>query len=159
MFWSVASLLISVVALATSYLALVYTARPRVRVSLVNDEHFPAMQLVTLNFRVEMRSRLKKAVADMKLYINFTPPLEPVDVTFGADLELSDSNVRTGKGASRCLVVTGVRVSREEPVPYEDFSVRVKTPQRSGTYHGWITAFAHDSADDCGVSRFQITVL
>jgi hypothetical protein len=106
-----------------------------------------------------MRSWLKKAAADMRIYVNFTPDIEPVEVAFGSALELSDSNVRTGKGPSRYLVVTGVRISREEPVPYEDFTVRVQTPKKSGTYRGWITCFAHGSGDDCGVSHFQITVL
>ena len=152
------SLIVSIAALLISYLALIYTARPKVRVTLLNNEYFKPSQVVTLKFRVTMRSHLKKAAADMRVYVNFAPDIEPLVATFGAALEFSDSNVRTGKGASRCLVVPGIRVSREEPVPYEDFTIRAQMPSIPGSYAGWITCFAHDSQDDCGVSHFTVNV-
>lgn len=156
---SVASLLISAMAFIVSYIALVYTARPRVRVSLLNGQGVSPDQVVVLKFRVTMRSRLKRAASDMRIFVNFTSELEPIDVSFGSAFELSDSSVINGKGGSRYLLVTGVRVSKEEPIPYEDFVARIHTPKESGTYHGWTTCFAHGSVDDCGVSHFQVEVL
>ena len=94
----------------------------------------------------------------MRIFVNFTPDIEPLVATFGSALELTDSNVRTGKGPSRYLVVTGVRVSREEPVPYEDFTIGAQMSSMPGSYAGWITCFAHGSLDDCGVSHFTINV-
>jgi hypothetical protein len=145
-------------ALITSYIALLYTARPRVSVTLLGNNSYAPLQLATLEFRVAMKSRLRRAASDMRIFVNFTPEVEPLEAAFGSALELRDSNVRIGKGPSRYLVVTGVRVSKDEPVPYEDFTIRIRTPQVPGTYRGWVTCFAHGSTDDCGVSHFQITV-
>jgi hypothetical protein len=105
-----------------------------------------------------MRSRIKKAAADMRIYINFVPEVEPVSAHYGSALELETSHVRTGKGPSRYVVVTGIRISRLEPVPYEDFTVRIQVPPAPGVYKGWITCFAYGSADDCGVSNFALRV-
>jgi hypothetical protein len=155
---TIVSLVISIAALAISYVALLYTARPKVRVTLLNDESFKPGQVVTLKFRVEMRSRLRRAASDLRIFVNFVPDIEPLVASYGSALELSDSNVRTGKGPSRYLTVTGIRVSREEPVPYEDFTIRAQMPSETGTFKGWITCFAHGSTDDCGVSHFAIKV-
>jgi hypothetical protein len=155
---TIVSLVISISALAVSYLALLYTARPKVRVTLLNDESFKPGQVVTLSFRVTMRSRLKRAVSDLRVFTNFVPDVEPLVVSFGSALELTDSNVRTGKGPSRYMTVTGIRISREEPVPYEDYTIAAKMPDEAGIFKGWITCFAHGSTDDCGVSHFAIKV-
>lgn len=159
MITAISSLIISVIALAISYLALIYTARPKVRVRVLTAGSLRSTQVVDLSFRVEMRSRLKRAAADMRMYINFTPDVEPISATFGSALELNSTEVRSGKGPSRYVVVTGVRISRDEPVPYEDFVVRAQMPQVPGIYQGWVTCFAHGSGDDCGVSRFRLVVI
>ncbi len=148
----------SIMALAISYLALVYTAKPRVDVVLVNSQVYATSSDQDLQFRVEMKSRIKKAAADMRIYVNFVPDIEPINARFGSALELDTDNVRTGKGPSRYVVVTGVRISKLEPVPYEDFVVRARMAKAPGIYKGWVTCFAYGSADDCGVSHFTITV-
>lgn len=158
MFATITSLVVSVAALAISYVALLYTARPKVRVTLLNDESFKQGQVVTLKFRVAMRSRLRRAASDLRIFVNFVPDIEPLVASFGSALEHNDSNARTGKGPSRYLTVTGIRVSREEPVPYEDFTIRAQMPTKTGAFKGWVTCFAHGSTDDCGVSHFSVKV-
>jgi hypothetical protein len=111
-----------------------------------------------LRFRVKMRSRIKKAAAHLRIYVNFVPSVEPINARYGSALELETTNVRTGKGPSRYVVVTGIRISRLEPMPYEDFVVRARMPAVPGTYQGWVTCFAYGSADDCGVSHFTLAV-
>ncbi len=155
---TIASLIISIVALVVSYVALIYTARPRVKVALINEKIFNPGQVATLRFRVTMQSRLRRAASDLRIFVNFEPAVEPLVANFGSALELTDSNVRTGKGPSRYVTITGIRVSREEPMPYEDFTVEAKIPMKPGVFNGWITCFAHGSTDDCGVSRFWIVV-
>ena len=155
---SFVSVILSVLAVAISYMALIYTAKPRVVVELVYNHLLHAGQEHDLRFRVKMRSRIKKAAADLRIYINFVPSIEPINARYGSALELETTNVRTGKGPSRYVVVTGIRISRLEPMPYEDFVVRARMPNVAGTYKGWVTCFAYGSADDCGVSHFTLTV-
>jgi hypothetical protein len=156
---NVASLLISGAALTISYVALVYTARPRVRVKLMNGRLVTTGDLTELRFRAMMRSRLKRAATDLRMYVIFPQEITPIEVRFGGALERCSSDVRSGRGSHRYLVVSGVRLSRDEPIPYEDFVVQAQIPQIPGIYRGWITSFAHNSTDDCGVSHFQITVV
>jgi hypothetical protein len=153
------SLLISGAALAVSYTALVYTARPRVRVKLVSGASIAADEIGELQFRAMMRSHLKRAAADLRFYVIFPPEVALIEARFGAALQRKNTEVREGKGSRHYLVVSGVRISRDEPFPYEDFIIRARMPRIPGTYRGWITCFAHNSTDDCGVSHFQLSVL
>jgi hypothetical protein len=155
---SLVSVVLSLMAVAISYMALVYTAKPRVVVELVDNQPLHAGQEHDLQFRVKMGSRIKKAAADLRIYVNFVPQVEPINARYGSALELETTHVRTGKGPSRYVVVTGIRISRLEPIPYEDFVVRARMPNVSGTHKGWVTIFAYGSADDCGVSHFSLTV-
>ncbi|MFD3489235.1 hypothetical protein ACFWWB_01525 [Streptomyces sp. NPDC058690] len=152
------SLTASLVSLIVAYLALVYTARPKARIRLLSGDSFPAGQAATLTFRVTVRSRLKRTAADMRIYVNFPGEVDVRLIRFGSALERVDTNARQGKGGAKYVTATGVRVSKREPVKFEDFEVEIVTPQQSGKYKGWTTAFAHGSADDCGTDQFEITV-
>lgn len=157
----IATLAVSLVALAISYVALVYTARARVRVFLVSNNQLARGQVTALRFRVTMRSHLKRSAADMRIYVNFPPGVEPLVIRHGSNLELSNSNSRPGKGGGKYLTATNMRVSNREPIKHEDFTVEVMVPlqAQTGRHRGWVTVFAHGSADDCGTDTFDFWVL
>lgn len=118
----------------------------------------PANKEVLLSFRVSMRSVLKRSASDLRIYVNFPPSFDPIEVRYGSSMERVSSNMRIGKGGCKYLVVDRVRVSRREPIGYEDFVVKVRTSSVAGEWLGWTTVFAHGSVDDCGVDRFKLRV-
>jgi len=89
---SFVSVILSVLAVAISYMALIYTAKPRVVVELVYNHLLHAGQEHDLRFRVKMRSRIKKAAADLRIYINFVPSIEPINARYGSALELETTS-------------------------------------------------------------------
>lgn len=154
-------MVVALVALAISYLALVYTARARVRVFLVGNNQLARGQMTVVIFRVTMRSHLKRSAADMRIYVNFPPGVDPTVIRHGSAMELSNANSRPGKGGGKYLTATNMRVSNREPVKYEELAVEVMVPHQAqtGRYRGWVTVFAHGSADDCGIDIFHFWVL
>ena len=146
-----------------AYLTLKYTAKPKLKIILVDLEKLLGSYWIRSGNDVELKFCLlnkghlyvKPAIIDMTLYINFDPSFEPISVKYGSVLELESKEIYRGKNNSKYLIVTGVKLYHKEPPEY--ILVKVRTPNDEGIYRCWISARA--GHDDLGYHDFMLKVL
>jgi hypothetical protein len=162
-----ASLIISLASLAVSsitsvfagYIAIIalqMTAKPKLKMNLLQDTGFSPSEQVTLRFQVENIGHWhsKPAATFMRTYVAFDPALDPIAVRFGSDLRHEKRQVLRGKGGSKYMHVPTGSVFYGEPP--EVFELDITMPAKPGLYRGW--AAVESKQGDCGVHRFSIGV-
>jgi len=160
---AILSLIVSVVTSAfviyVSFLMLRFAAKPRLRIRLVGSEVDIALlpgRTVTLRVHLDNIGYwyAKPRARNTRAYWNFQPGFEPQRLRFGSDLEKFDESVRIGKGGCKYLKAAGIHLSVGEPGEY--LEMQVVTPQHSGSYRSWVSAYCDEG--DCGVHEFVIKV-
>lgn len=139
-------------------LTLRFTAKPRLRVSLLDDRAtgYYTSETITLKYLVENIGRWygRPAAKNVFLYVNFDPAFEPFEIRFGTTLEKSNTTVCRGKRNCKYLNADGIHLTYQEPG--EQIACTVSLPDKEGSYRSWIAAFSDEG--DCGVHRFNIRI-
>jgi len=142
-----------------AYRTLVHTAKPKVKVELIDPgPGQPVSQEAEcrLVFRCSNVGHwyAKPAATGMRAYVNFDPAAEPIALRYGSALEYETTEVRHGKGGALYLVATGIELThREEP---EDLVAIVSVFNVRSTVSLWITLFSDQG--DLGTTPFACPV-
>jgi hypothetical protein len=142
-------------------------ARPRVTVKLARTVAGPRVrtfrghcgEAFPLCLRIHMKHLfLRRSAADIVLNIHAISDVRLHVARYGATQEFTSRDVKNGKGPSRSMQVSGVRIDKWEPTPFEDLEVWITVPPAGGKYLAWTTSFAHAGGGATGVTRFVFTV-
>jgi hypothetical protein len=153
--------------LLVSLLALRYGSRPRVKVKLasavagrrVRTFRGDCGEALPLCLRVRMKTLSgRRGASEIELNIHVISEVLLHLARYGPTQELTSREVKGGKGASRSLNVSGVKVDKWEPTPFEDVELWLTAPMLPGRYLAWTTSFAHGEGGATGVSRFVFKV-
>lgn len=146
----------SLVVVYLTLLALRYTAKPRLRVSLLGHGALPPGETVILRFRVSNRGHWygRPAATNVVMFLNFPPEFKPIRARYGSSLEKVCEELKPGKGKTNYLKVDGIQLFHEEPG--EDIEVEVKLPPFPDTYEVRIAAYSEQG--DCGVHKIPIRI-
>ncbi len=87
--------------------------------------------------------------------MNVNPPVEPLQVVFGAGLSNVDNEVTTGKNNSRRLRALGIVLL---PAQSEEIEWHAKMPVVGGNYSLWIDLIANDGLSGRTSYRFTLKV-
>lgn len=145
-----------------AFLTLKFTAQPRLKIRILSESTRPVETVfacgerVVLHFNISNVGRwyAKPVATHIRLYFNFDPQCEPIEIRYGSTLEKTESNVRWGKAYSRYLKISGIHLSYGEFG--EETEVVVKMPAKPGSYKCWVSAFCDQGG--CGVHRFFFEV-
>jgi len=97
----------------------------------------------------------KPAATNIRLWVNFNPKFELIEMKYGSNLEKIDIEPKHGVGNSRYFRAEGIHLFHKEPG--ECLCVAVKAPREPGIYEMWISA--HADQGDCGVHKFKLKVV
>ena len=144
-----------------AFLALRFTARPRIRISFSRDTE-RHLSTFAPGERVELMFTLTNighwfahpAALSNTLYLNFDTAFEPIEARYGSALEFSTNEVRRGKNNCKYLKVSGIHLFYGEPG--ELVVITTTMPAAPGTYEFWVASMS--SGGDHGVQRFHLTV-
>lgn len=138
-------------------LTLRFTTEPKLKMTLLTSIHegdFVPDQAEKIRIYIENIGRWygRPAATNVKLYVNFPPAFDPVQIKFGSDLEITENDVRRGKGNSKYLIASGIHLFSGELG--EEIEVEVKMPNKAGNYYFWVAAYSDQG--DFGAFRFDI---
>jgi hypothetical protein len=112
-----------------------------------------------LCLRIHMKQlSLRRSAADIVLNIHAISDVRLHVARYGATQEFTSRDVKNGKGPSRSMQVSGVKIDKWEPTPFEDVEVWITVPPARGKYLAWTTSFIHAGGGGTGVTRFVFTV-
>jgi hypothetical protein len=145
-----------------AFLTLKFTAQPKLKIRIVSESSRPVESVfacgerVVLHFNISNMGRwyAKPVATHIRLYFNFDPQCEPIEIRYGSTLEKSENKVRWGKAYSRYLKISGIHLSYGEVG--EETELVVKMPTRPGNYKCWVSAFCDQGG--CGVHHFPFEV-
>jgi hypothetical protein len=141
--------------------------RPRVTVKLARTVAGPRVrtfrghcgEAFPLCLRIHMKHlSLRRSAADIVLNIHAISDVRLHVARYGATQEFTSRDVKNGKGPSRSMQVSGVKIDKWEPTPFEDVEVWITVPPVVGKYLAWTTSFPHPGGGGTGVTRFVFTV-
>jgi hypothetical protein len=142
--------------------------RPRVTVKLARTVAGPRVrtfrghcgEAFPLCLRIHMkRLSLRRSAADIVLNIHAISDVRLHVARYGATQEFTSRDVKMGKGPSRSMQVSGAKIDKWEPTPFEDVEVWITVPPAGGKYLAWTTSFTHaGGTGGTGVTRFVFTV-
>lgn len=139
-------------------LTLKISAKPRLKVFLKkeNGAKFYPSEVVKLRYQLQNIGHWygKPAAKNVTLYINFESSFEPIEISYGSNLEIKNHRVFRGKKNCKYMKAEGIYLTYWEPG--EEVEVKVKMPNEKGNYCSWIAAFSEEG--DCGVYKFNIPV-
>jgi hypothetical protein len=157
----------TVAGLVIAIVGFTFLVRPRVTVKLARSVAGPGVrtfrghcgEAFPLCLRIRMkRLSLRRGAADIVLNIHAISDVRLHVARYGATQEFTSRDVKKGKGPSRSMQVTGVKIDKWEPTPFEDAEVWITVPQPGGKYLAWTTSFTHAGGGGIGVTRFVFTV-
>jgi hypothetical protein len=152
----IASTITALCAIYIAFLALRHTAKPRIRVVLLNseDEVLPCGKEVTFVYEVYNVGYWYGAAPaiDVTVYCNFDPAFQPIELRYGSVQEMSNTHVRIGKGGLKYIRATGLKLVRKREA--ERIHVVARTPVTPGAFKINAAAFSKDGAS--ASSEFQI---
>ena len=126
--------------------------RPRVTVKLARTVAGPRVrtfrghcgEAFPLCLRIHMKHlSLRRSAADIVLNIHAISDVRLHVARYGATQEFTSRDVKNGKGPSRSMQVSGVKIDKWEPTPFEDVEVWITVPPAGGKYLAWTTSFPH----------------
>jgi hypothetical protein len=144
-----------------TYLMLKFQAKPKVKIRFKNGRRrikLPVGEKATLRFHAENVGHwysAKPAATNVKLWVNFEPAFEPIEIRYGSVLERKSRELHLGVRDSKYLVASGIYLFHHEAG--EDFEVDVKMPEKEGLYKLWIPI--HSDQGDSGVQKLWIKVV
>jgi hypothetical protein len=154
------SLTIAFFSLFISWKALVFTALPRIDISLSgtnkkNKLLLPSNTSITLCFIVKNIGwwYAKPAVTNAKLFLNVDPEFRLKLALFGSNLELRENRVKRGIQKSKYIEINGIHLYNKEEA--ERVKMLLATPNKPGRYRAWISAIS----DQCDHDTFEFTIL
>jgi len=161
----VASLATAVAATYVAYRALVFSAKPRLSLTVdppENSRRFAPGEQTT--FMIHLHNvgywYSKPAATEIHAFVNVDEGCDVLQLRYGSGLEISvdESAAKIGKGLhggkSRYLEAFGIFLTQAEAA--ESMELTVRTPMAPGRYEGWVALFAKEG--DCGVHSFQFYV-
>ena len=146
-----------------AYLTLKFTAKPKIKVSLIDLEKIQGTYwlLSDKNYRIQFqlsnvaRFYAKHATSITKVYLNFDSSFEIVRIFYGSNLEIESQDVLQGKGNSKYCVARNIQLFYGEGD--ERIDVEIITPKSLGVYKCWLAARAENC--DHGIHLFKLKIL
>jgi hypothetical protein len=140
----------TVCALYLAYVALKHSAKPNVRVRMLNSKILQCNETVMFVFEfTNVGYWYAKPVAiNVLVFCNFAPEFELIELRYGSSQSYADTDAKVGVGKMIYLKAKGLKLTHGEEG--EEVHVKVITPKNEGEYKIRITAFS-----DNGVSLKQ----
>jgi hypothetical protein len=146
-----------------AFAGLRFTARPKIRVELLNPKDgakrlvFPpeSHQILRFKFTNVGQWYAHPPARRIHMFISFTKGCKPTAVHYGSTQETPNTDVKTGKGARPYLEVEGMSSFYKEEA--EEFHVDIVMPIESGTFDCEVAATYGDGLD-LGTEWFQFDV-
>ncbi len=131
---AVASAFVSLLTLWLTYIILRFTAQPRIGIRLEKHQPLTCADTVDLCFTVFNKGHWygRPPATGVRIYFNFSAECRPKCVRYGSALELSDSELKRGKGGHVYLRAKGITLFYEEPG--ESVVVTLELPREPGKY-------------------------
>ena len=129
-----------------SFSALRHTAKPRFRLHLVIAANLRVSKPVTLSLSITNIGRwyVTPPAFGVRLYCNFEPEFELIELRYGSRQELSSRNPRIGKGGLNYLSAKGIMLPMKGDT--ESVTLIVRLPQNPGTYMMVVHAISENGA-------------
>src|SRR6266496_3260847 len=88
-----------------AFLTLKFTAQPRLRIRILPESTRPVESVFSCSEQVLLRFEIsnvgrwyaKPVATHIRLYFNFDPQCEPIEIRYGSTLEKIETNARWGK--------------------------------------------------------------
>jgi hypothetical protein len=155
------NILISILVGILTYLNLVDTAKPRIKVYFDGEaktgrKSFKPGEKVSFLFTIKNVGRFyaKPAALNTTLYLNFDQAFELFIAHKGSNLEIYEKQVRRGKFNSKYFKVSRIHLFYND---IENVAVELQVPNTVGIYPIWISAFSNEAS--YGIFRFKINVV
>jgi hypothetical protein len=161
----IASVLTAAAATYIAYRALIFTAKPRLGITVTPPEEYrffkPGEQVqLMLNLHNIGYWYAKPAATEIRAHVNVDEGCELLQLRYGSDLEyaLDANSVKFGKGLhngkSCYFEAFGIWLTHAEVSEPMELTLRVSV--KPGQHEGWVALFAEEG--DCGVHSFNFTV-
>ena len=133
------SIFLAFLTLWLTIIILKFTAKPHIKISFNGKRTFWEAELVVLSFHLRNVGHWygRPPASEVVAWVNTDEDLEPKRLRFGSTLEKEKTEVRRGKGNSKCLKAEGIVLFYEEPG--EDIELAVTMPAKPGRYRVWIS--------------------
>ena len=138
------NLIIAICALYLSYMALMHSARPKIKITLESTHNLFCDEKSIFEFSLKNVGNwyAKPMVIALKVYVIFDPQFEPIELFYGSTLEIHNTKVAIGVGERKYLKATGIMLSYgEEP---EKIQAIAKNPNHPGKYLVRIIAYSEN---------------
>jgi hypothetical protein len=152
------SIVTALMALGLAWLALRFTAKPKVRIRHLSPLTAGVSESKSLDFRLENVGHLllgRPPATNVRVWVNMHPELEPISLLSGAMLEHETREIKRGKGKSKYLSLKEAVLVYGEPG--EEIRVDLQTPSTSGTYPIWLTLVTAEGAQ--AIYRINLDVV
>lgn len=154
--------IIAVLVLYLTYLAVKFTAKPKIRVTFVNSNNkreikqlpgcFCVIRLYIEN--VGHWFSAKPAASNIQAWINLPSLFKLVYLRYGANLDKVDFKEKSAKGGIKYLRADEITLFHEEPGEYLELGLI--TPKKEGEYELFIPIYANEG--HCGFSILPILI-
>lgn len=138
------SFITTICALYLAYAALKHSARPNVKVAMLNPDSQTCS--VTTRFVFQFTNvghwYAKPPAINVVAFCNFSSEFEILELRYGARQQFSKTKVRIGVGNVKYLKATGLKLSYGDVS--EEVHVTAKVPERKGEYLIKISAYSEN---------------
>lgn len=138
------SLITTICALYLAYAALKHSARPNVKVAMLNANSQDCATVARFVFQFTNVGHwyAKPTAINVVAFFNFSPEFELIELRYGAAQEFKSTEVRVGVGKMKYLKAKGLKLTCGDEG--EEVHVTAKFPEREGDYIIKVSAFSEN---------------
>ena len=127
-----------------SYKALVHTAKPRIRIKLLNEKRLASNNKVNFKFHIQNIGHWygTPIARDITVFCNFSSEFKLNRINYGSRLEDSEVRFKKGKLNMKYYEISGIYVGKAEEGEY--FTVETQTPRKPGNYKIRLESFSEN---------------